>query len=55
MTRIEGEVLIRRPVGEILDVVADERTEPPYGVNLISLKGRPLERWRHVLAARVVR
>jgi uncharacterized protein YndB with AHSA1/START domain len=35
MTRIAGEVLIRRPVEEVFDFVVDERTEPTYNVNMI--------------------
>jgi hypothetical protein len=30
MARIEGEVLIRRPVEDVFDFVADERTEPIF-------------------------
>ena len=30
MADIEGEILIRRPVEEVFDVVADERNEPSY-------------------------
>jgi uncharacterized protein YndB with AHSA1/START domain len=30
MVRIEGEIVIRRPVEEVFDVVADERNEPRY-------------------------
>jgi uncharacterized protein YndB with AHSA1/START domain len=33
--RIEGEVLIRRPVEEVFDFVADERTEPTYNPNML--------------------
>ncbi|MFZ5872330.1 MAG: SRPBCC family protein [Actinomycetota bacterium] len=35
MARIEGEVLIRRPVEEVFDFVADERTEPTYNRNML--------------------
>lgn len=35
MTRIEGEVLIHRPVEEVFDFVVDERTEPTYNVNML--------------------
>ena len=34
MAHIEGEVLIRRPVEEVFDFVADERTEPTYNRNM---------------------
>ena len=36
MAHIEGEVLIRRPVEEVFDFVADERTEPTYNRNMIA-------------------
>jgi uncharacterized protein YndB with AHSA1/START domain len=35
MAHIEGEVLIRRPVEEVFDFVADERTEPTYNADMI--------------------
>jgi uncharacterized protein YndB with AHSA1/START domain len=35
MAHIEGEVLIHRPVEEVFDFVADERTEPSYNRNMI--------------------
>lgn len=35
MAHIEGEVLIRRPVEEVFDFVADERTEPIYNRNML--------------------
>lgn len=34
MAHIEGEVLIRRRIGEVFDFVADERTEPTYNRNM---------------------
>lgn len=34
MACIEGEVLIRRPIEEVFDFVADERTEPTYNRNM---------------------
>lgn len=34
MAHIEGEVLIRRPVDEVFDFVAGERTEPTYNRNM---------------------
>jgi deazaflavin-dependent oxidoreductase (nitroreductase family) len=36
MAHIEGEVLIRRPVEEVFDFVADERTEPTYNRNMVA-------------------
>ena len=36
MARIDGEVLIRRPVEEVFDFVADERTEPIFNHNMLS-------------------
>jgi hypothetical protein len=30
MAQIQGELVIRRPVHEVFDVVADERNEPRY-------------------------
>lgn len=35
MAHIEGEVLIRRPVEEVFEFVADERNEPTYNRNMI--------------------
>ena len=35
MPHIEGEVLIHRPVEEVFDFVADERTEPTYNRNML--------------------
>jgi uncharacterized protein YndB with AHSA1/START domain len=35
MAHIEGEVLIRRPVAEVFDFVADQRNEPTYNRNMI--------------------
>jgi uncharacterized protein YndB with AHSA1/START domain len=34
VARIQGEVLIRRPVEEVFDFVADERNEPTYNPNM---------------------
>ena len=34
MVRIEGEILIRRPVDEVFDFVADERNEPRFNPSL---------------------
>jgi len=31
MARVEGEIIIHRPVEEMFDFVADERNEPRYG------------------------
>ena len=36
MSHIQGEVLIRRPVEEVFDVVADERNEPSYNPNMVT-------------------
>ena len=35
MTRIAGQVLIRRPVGDVFDFVADERNEPTYNPTML--------------------
>jgi deazaflavin-dependent oxidoreductase (nitroreductase family) len=35
MAHIEGDVLIHRPVEEVFDFVADERTEPTYNRNML--------------------
>lgn len=35
MPRITGEIVIDRPVGEVFDFVADERTEPLYNPALL--------------------
>jgi len=35
MARIRGEVLIRRPVEEVFDFVADQRNEPTYNPNML--------------------
>ena len=36
MAHIEGEVIIRRPVEEVFDFVADQTTEPTYNRNMAS-------------------
>lgn len=36
MAHIQGEVLIGRPVEEVFDFVADQRTEPTYNRNMVS-------------------
>jgi hypothetical protein len=36
MARIEGEVLIRRPVEDVFDFVAEERSEPIFNHNMLS-------------------
>jgi len=44
MTRIEGEIIIDRPVEEVFDFVADERNEPRYNPRMLSaelLSGNP--------------
>ncbi|HEX6663064.1 MAG TPA: SRPBCC family protein [Gaiellaceae bacterium] len=38
MARIEGEILICRPVEEVFDFVADERNEPRYNPRMISVE-----------------
>ena len=40
MTRIEGEITIERPIGEVFDIVADERNEPRRAV-VPGLRSRP--------------
>jgi hypothetical protein len=35
MIRIEGEILIDRPVDEVFDIVADERNEPRYNSRIL--------------------
>jgi hypothetical protein len=35
MARVEGEILIERPVGEVFDFVADERNEPSYNRRMV--------------------
>jgi|GEM_PF-315996 len=45
MARIRGEVLIRRPVEEVFDFVADERNEPAYNPDMLvaeKLTGAPI-------------
>jgi hypothetical protein len=36
MARIEGEIIIERPVDEVFDFVADERNEPRYNPRMLS-------------------
>ncbi len=36
MTRIEGEIIIHRPVEEVFDFVADERNEPRYNQRMLT-------------------
>jgi hypothetical protein len=36
MARIDGEIMIHRPVEEVLDFVADERNEPRYNPRMLS-------------------
>ncbi|HKU10778.1 MAG TPA: SRPBCC family protein [Sinomonas sp.] len=38
MTRINGSILIRRPVEEVFDFVADERNEPSYNPQMRSVE-----------------
>lgn len=45
MARIEGEIVIERPVGEVFDFVADERNEPRYNPRMLSaelVSGEPI-------------
>jgi Polyketide cyclase / dehydrase and lipid transport len=35
MARVEGEILIERPVWEVFDFVADERNEPGYNPRMV--------------------
>jgi len=35
MARVEGETVIRRPVAEVFDFVADERHEPAYNPRMV--------------------
>ena len=35
MARVEGEIIIHRPVGEVFDFVADERNEPRYNPRMV--------------------
>jgi hypothetical protein len=36
MARVEGEIIINRPVEEVFDFVADERNEPRYNPRMLS-------------------
>ena len=36
MARIDGEIMINRPVEEVFDFVADERNEPRYNPRMLS-------------------
>ena len=45
MARIEGEIMIERPVDEVFDFVADERNEPRYNPRMLSadlVSGEPI-------------
>jgi len=35
MAHIEGEIVIKRPVDEVFDFVADERNEPRYNPRML--------------------
>ena len=35
MARVEGEMMIQRPVEEVFDFVADERNEPRYNPHML--------------------
>ena len=36
MARIDGEIVINRPVEEVFDFAADERNEPRYNPRMLS-------------------
>ena len=38
MTRVEGEIVINRPVEEVFDFVADERHEPRFNPNVLAVE-----------------
>lgn len=38
MARIEGEIVIGRPVGEVFDFVADSRNEPSFNPAMTSVE-----------------
>lgn len=38
MARVEGEIIIARPVDEVFDFVADERKEPGYNPRMVRAK-----------------
>jgi hypothetical protein len=38
MTRVEGEIIIHRPVEEVFDFVADERNEPRYNPRMLDVQ-----------------
>ncbi len=38
MARIDGEIVIHRPVDEVFDVVADERNEPRYNPEMLRVE-----------------
>ena len=40
MTEIDGEILIRRPIGEVFDFVADERNERLYNHQMTAADAR---------------
>jgi hypothetical protein len=45
MARIEGEIVVDRPVAEVFDFVADERNEPRYNPRMLSaelVSGQPI-------------
>lgn len=35
MTRVEGEIIVGRPMQEVCDFVADERNEPRYNPRMV--------------------
>jgi hypothetical protein len=44
MTRIEGEIVINRPLEEVFDFVADERNEPRYNPRMLRARRSRLGR-----------
>jgi uncharacterized protein YndB with AHSA1/START domain len=38
MARVEGEIIIHRPVEEVFDFVADERNEPRYNPRMLDVE-----------------
>lgn len=54
MVRVEGEIVINRPVDEVFDFVADERNEPRYNPRMLRAEltsaGPPVGRGTHFQA-----
>jgi uncharacterized membrane protein len=38
MAQVEGEIVIERPIEDVFDFVADERNEPRYNPQMISVE-----------------